>query len=102
MRYTMVMEREDIPKAVVSGLLFLFLVFLAVQIIHFSGRAKAARVGYDAAERAHGERLAERDRLQAELDFYANPENFMKELRARFNYRVQGEKTLILVPQQQQ
>ncbi|MDO8537120.1 MAG: hypothetical protein Q7R94_02650 [bacterium] len=37
-------------------------------------------------------------KLQAELDYYLNPTNLEKELRARFNYRAPDEKLLILVP----
>lgn len=84
---------------VVSGLLLVFLVFLIVQIVHFSGRAAEARTAYEAAKIAHDERLGEKERLEAEVRYYSDPENFAKELRARFNYHDPGEKTLILVPQ---
>lgn len=37
-------------------------------------------------------------RLRGELEYYSMPENFEKELRARFNYRKEGEKLIIIVP----
>lgn len=37
-------------------------------------------------------------RLRGELEYYSIPENFEKELRARFNYRREGEKLIIIVP----
>ena len=36
--------------------------------------------------------------LQADLEYYARPENLEKELRSRFNYKKPGEKLIIIVP----
>ena len=36
--------------------------------------------------------------LRSELEYYSLPANFEKELRARFNYRKEGEKLIIVVP----
>ncbi len=36
--------------------------------------------------------------LQADYEYYKNPENLEKELRARFNYRSPDEKMIIIVP----
>lgn len=35
--------------------------------------------------------------LQADLTYFAEPENLLKELRARFNYKKPGEKLIIVV-----
>jgi len=45
-------------------------------------------------DRANGDN----QKFQAELDYYLNPTNLEKELRARFNYKSPGEKLLIIVP----
>ena len=37
-------------------------------------------------------------KLQEELQYYRQPENLEKELRARFPYRKQDEKLIIIVP----
>jgi hypothetical protein len=97
----MTMSREDVPKMVVGGLLLVFLIFLVVQIFNFSSRAREAKANYEAAKRSHDDRAAEHARLKAEVDYYSHPENFAKELKARFNYHVLGERTLILVPQKE-
>ena len=51
-----------------------------------------------------GERLSsakrEESSLEANLNYFARPENLEKEMRARFNYRGEGEKLLILVPKE--
>jgi hypothetical protein len=39
----------------------------------------------------------EGDSLRNDLDHYLNPDNLEKELRARFNYRKEGEKLIIMV-----
>ncbi|MDO8430212.1 MAG: septum formation initiator family protein [bacterium] len=40
----------------------------------------------------------ENSELQADLEYYAKPENLEKELRSRFNYKKPGEKLIIIVP----
>lgn len=40
----------------------------------------------------------ENSRFNADLEYFANPENLEKELRSRFNYKKPGEKLIILVP----
>lgn len=36
----------------------------------------------------------ERDQLQADLDYYSQPENLAKELKAKFDYKRPGEKLI--------
>ena len=36
--------------------------------------------------------------LQADLNYFKEPENLEKELRAKFNYKNPGEKLIIVVP----
>ena len=93
------MQRGDIAKIVISVLLFLFLIFIAGQIYAYYGRMKEAQSTYDAVKVRHDEVRKEHDNLAAELRYYMNPANLEKELRARFNFRAAGEKTLILVPE---
>ena len=38
----------------------------------------------------------ENDTLKEELDYYSKPENLIKELRARFNYKISDEKMIII------
>jgi len=42
----------------------------------------------------------ENESLKEELNYYANPENLLKELRSRFNYKISGEKMIIITPQE--
>ena len=36
--------------------------------------------------------------LRGEIEYFSHPENLEKELRSKFNYKLPGEKTLIIVP----
>lgn len=42
----------------------------------------------------------ENERLQADLEYFSNPSNLEKELRARFNYKLPGESVMIVIPPQ--
>lgn len=83
---------------VIAAILLFFVVFLGVQIWHFEKRAKEARRVYETAKASRDSRKSEEERLLSELEYYSNPINFLKELRARFNYRAPDEKGIILVP----
>lgn len=39
--------------------------------------------------------------LREKLNYYSNPRNLEKELRARFNYRLPNEKLIIVVPKKE-
>lgn len=44
-----------------------------------------------------GQVHADYNKMQENMDYYLNPGNLEKELRARFNYRMVGEKMFIIV-----
>jgi len=91
------MQRPDLTKIAIAGALTLFLVFAVWQIYVFYGRRAEARARYEAADKELEAAKLDNERLRAEIEYYANPENLEKELRARFNYRDPDEKTLIFV-----
>lgn len=60
---------------------------------------------YAGAEANHSELKAKLDvlkkengELEAEVSYLNIPENLLKELRTRFNYKFPGEKSIIIVP----
>lgn len=93
------MQRGDLTKMITIAILTLFLVFVVAQIYIFYGKAEEAKTTWAAAKARLDASRADHDKLQSELGYFSNPENFAKEIRARFNYHALGEKTLILVPQ---
>ncbi len=44
---------------------------------------------------------AEKSKISQDLNYYANPLNLEKLLREKFNYKLPGEKMIIVVPGQQ-
>lgn len=88
---------KDYTKIGIAVALFVFLIFLSVQIVKFSGRRHSARGTYDAAKAEYDQTAEDNESLKEDFRYYSNPENLSKELRARFNYTLPGEKILIFV-----
>ena len=42
--------------------------------------------------------MKENEELRAKIEYFSQPENLEKELRARFNYKKAGEKMIIITP----
>ena len=74
------------------------LVFLGTQVYKFSVRESEAQKEFSDLRAQLAAAKADQSKLQAELDYYLNPANLEKELRARFNYKQVGENLIILVP----
>jgi len=43
----------------------------------------------------------ENESLEEKIEYYKNSENLLKELKSQFNYREEGEKLIIIVPETQ-
>jgi len=79
-------------------ILTVLLVFFAWQIHSFSVSGKAAAVQYESLKGQLDQAKADQGSLQADLNYYLNPANLEKEVRARFNYRAPDEKLIVIVP----
>lgn len=88
---------KDYTKIGIAVALIVFLSFLIVQIVKFAGRQHEARAIYDAAKAEYDTAAADHENLKEDFRYYSDPENLSKELRARFNYTLPGEKILIFV-----
>lgn len=87
-------------KEVAVVILLIFLMFLVSQVWYFyretemaEGKLQRLRADLDRVQSDQAE-------LKTEYEFYLNPANLEKELRARFNYRSPGERLIIVVPPQ--
>jgi hypothetical protein len=87
-------------KGVIIVILIFFLVFLVSQLWYFYGESGAAEVELNKLKAELDQARRDREALTADYEFYLNPKNLEKELRARFNYRLPGEKLIIIVPPQ--
>ncbi len=87
-------------RLILSLILLVLIVFLGIQLYGlWNQRAslsqKAEEVG------AQTEALkAENEKLTADLGYFSNFDNLVKELKSLFNYRKPGEKLIIIVPKE--
>lgn len=79
---------------VLTGLL----VFLGAQIYSFMGKERKISQDFSNFKAQLDAAKLDEERSRADLDYYLNPANLEKELRARFNYKAIGENLLIIVP----
>ncbi len=79
-------------------ILAIILMALLVQFYFiFKERNQLKREFHSLTEKS--ENLAkENEKIKSEIEYYSNPENLEKELRARFNYKKIGEKMMIIAP----
>ena len=76
----------------------LFIGFLTWQMYVYWAKGKTVDKDYAEVQSKLDRIVEENKKLGQNLRYFANPLNFEKELRARFNYKRLGEKTLIFVP----
>lgn len=85
-------------KVAIAIFLGAFLVFLAVNVVAFSGKERTVAARLKDLQAQADKARAEEASLKDTYTYLANPVNLEKELRARFNFKGAGEKTLIIVP----
>lgn len=79
-------------------ILAVLVVFLVIQIVSFSKQVGVTEKRYEELL-AQLERVRhEYETLKTDYEYYLNPDNLEKELRARFNFTAPGEKLIIVVP----
>ena len=97
-KYRQMSYDRDMGKIFTICLFSLFLIALSVQVVIFlKEKGKVDAGAKSLSEELLKARSAEA-LIESELRYYQNPINFEKELRARFNYRKDGEQFVILVP----
>lgn len=71
---------------------------LGAQIHSFLGRQRELNGEFAEVGSKLKKAKIDSEKFQANFDYYSNPANLEKELRARFNYKQPGEKLIIIVP----
>ena len=85
-------------KLGVLFILIILLVAVAAQVYLFAVKEKKVSADFSELEGKIKEASDKNSNLGAQLEYYLNPVNLEKELRARFNYKRPGEKVIIIVP----
>ena len=78
-------------------LLGLIIVFLGTQIWNYKVQENKLQASLTELNTELNQAKADQAKFQEELQYYQNPANLEKELRARFNYKNPGEKLMIIV-----
>lgn len=85
-------------KIAVAVILSIFLAVLGNEIYFFSKKNSESQVQYQKIKTDLDQAQADMEKTKTDLNYYMNPDNLEKEMRARFNYRLIGEKMIIIVP----
>ncbi|MDP3947809.1 MAG: septum formation initiator family protein [bacterium] len=85
-------------RKVVLILILVLLVAIGTQLFGFHKQRKETAAKLSTIEGELRAMEEENRKLQADISYYANPDNLEKELRARFNYKSPGEELIIVVP----
>ena len=85
-------------KVIAAILLFLLLVVLGNEMYFFWKKNQTAEGRFQELRDELEKARADYSRLESDFNYYLNPENLEKELRARFNYRQPGENLIIIIP----
>ena len=80
--------------------LSIILLFVGIKVFSFWGEEQQLSNAFNDIENRLTSVKANEEILQSDVQYLANPLNLEKELRSRFNYKKQGEKMIIIVPQQ--
>jgi cell division protein FtsB len=84
-------------KLVMAAILGALLIFLIVQMWYFYERGEVAGEDLERLTASLQKAKEEQEVLRADHEFYQNPANMEKELRARFNYRAPDETMIVIV-----
>ncbi len=68
--------------------------FLSVQLFNLQRDNRELGARLESANIEIGELELENAKLQADIGYFADPENLAKELKARFDYKKPGEKLI--------
>lgn len=85
-------------KRILTVILLLAVAALLWQLIQLYMQNSALKSSLGVIEDKLNNLNEENGKFQADLEYFASPENLEKELRSKFNYKKPGEKIIIVVP----
>ena len=87
----------SVTKIIIVIFLSLLLLVLGNEIHYFWQKNSTNEASYNKLKTELGRVQADYNKMQENMDYYLNPGNLEKELKARFNYKMTGEKMFIIV-----
>ena len=85
-------------KILIAVILIIILLFLLAQVYFFFKERNQLRREFRSLTEKSENLVVENEKIKSEIEYYSNPENLEKELRAKFNYKKIGEKMMIISP----
>lgn len=88
-------------KKVIYIVFIVLFLAIAFQIYRFDSERR--ELGREMAKLVDEKELVEEDnaKLSEKIEYFSEPRNLEKELRARFNYRLPFEKLIIVIPEEE-
>lgn len=83
-------------KAFITIILLIILIALAAQFYFIYKERNQLRMEFRGLTEKVDNLNKENERVKSEIEYFSNPENLEKELRAKFNYKKIGEKMMII------
>ena len=87
-----------VKNYLVYSIFLAFFIFFGFQIYKINLEAAGANSKLSELKSEKAAMESDNDSLKAQIEYFADPRNLGKELRARFNVRLPGEKLIIVVP----
>ncbi|MEK7553454.1 MAG: septum formation initiator family protein [Patescibacteria group bacterium] len=85
-------------KILIAVILIIILLFLLAQVYFIFKERNQLRREFRSLTEKSENLVVENEKIKSEIEYYSNPENLEKELRAKFNYKKIGEKMMIISP----
>ncbi|MEK7062218.1 MAG: septum formation initiator family protein [Patescibacteria group bacterium] len=85
-------------KILIAVILIIILLFLLAQVYFIFKERNQLRREFRSLTEKSENLVVENEKIKSEIEYYSNPENLEKELRAKFNYKKIGEKMMIIAP----
>ena len=82
----------------VYSIFLIFFIFFGYQVYKISLEAADANSKLSGLKSEKDAVELDNNNLKSQIEYFADPRNLEKELRARFNVRLPGEKLIIVVP----
>lgn len=88
-------------RKIITIVLAAFCIVVIIQVYNLV-REKIGLTNKLSAVTAEAEKLeTENGALLGDIEYFSNPKNLAKEIKAKFNYKNPGEKLIIVVPEEQ-
>ncbi len=88
----------DIKRLAIIGVLALLLIFVLTQLFFINKEGNKLEAQIFNESKKLSQLKQDNQEIQEDINYYSFPENVIKALKEKFNYKSPGEKMMIVVP----